>query len=159
HLAFVFTERPCQQVDRRRIAWRLQTPGRHLRLGGDEEVVKMPTDESCAGWLLDDDGDDILAVEVALCSAGGFLALAVIFWAMLELPGKASVRQPGKFGLKAPAGERARRLAHVYLGVVASAEAEQFQQFAAPASPRCRGSGCYPARRSSRDSSPPSATG
>ena len=49
-----------------RVARRLDRPGRHLRLVGDEEVVQMAADEPGAGRLLHDDVDDVLAVEAAL---------------------------------------------------------------------------------------------
>ena len=92
----------------------------------------MPADELRAGRLLHDDVDDVLAVEVALVAEERLLAVVVVFRAIFELPREAAVRQTRQLGLEGPAGERARCLADIHLGVVAGAEAEQLQQLAAP---------------------------
>ncbi len=92
----------------------------------------MPADELGTGRLLHDDVDDVLAVEVALVAEERLLAVIVVFCAVFELPREAPVGKPRQLGLERPAGEGARCLADIHFGVVAGAEAEQFQQFAAP---------------------------
>jgi hypothetical protein len=70
--------------------------------------------------LLEDDVDDVLAVERAGAAEERLLAEVVLRGVELELE-----------HVVGPAGERARRLAHVALGVVADAHREQLEQLAA----------------------------
>src|SRR5262249_56203350 len=85
-----------------------------------------------AGRLLSGDVDDVVAVEPSLVSEEGLHPIIMILGAVLELPGKAAVGQPRDLGPERPAGEGARGLAHVDLGVVAGAKAEQLQELTAP---------------------------
>ena len=103
-----------------------------MRLVGDEEVVQVPADEPTAGRLLHDDVDDVFAVETALVAEEHLLAVIVIRGAILELPREPAIGCPRNLGLEGPAGERPRAFADIGLGVVAGAEAEQLEQFAAP---------------------------
>jgi len=61
-----------------------------------------------AGRLLYDDVDDVFAVELALVTEKFFLAVVVIFRAILELPGEPAIGCPRDLGLEGPAGEGAR---------------------------------------------------
>src|SRR5438067_7692686 len=92
----------------------------------------MPTDESAASRLLHDDVDDVFAVEAAFVPEEHFLAVIVIFRAILELPREPAIRRAWDLGLEGPAGERPRAFTDVRLGVIAGAQAEQLEQFTAP---------------------------
>src|SRR4029453_10157719 len=69
--------------------------------------------------LLEDDVDDVLAVERAAAAEEGLLAGVVLRGVELELE-----------DVVGPAGERARRLADVALGVVADTHREELEQLA-----------------------------
>src|SRR5204863_6096163 len=99
---------------------------------GDKEVVQVPANESAASRLLHDDVDYVFAVEAALVPEEHLLAVIVIFGAILELPGEPAIGRAWDLGLEGPAGEGPRAFADIRLGVVAGAEAEQLEQFAAP---------------------------
>ena len=56
-------ERTDHFIDRLLVARRLDRPGWHLRLVGDEEVIQMPADEFSTSRLLHDDVENVLAIE------------------------------------------------------------------------------------------------
>ncbi len=92
----------------------------------------MPADETGAGRLLDDDVDNVLAVQVPAMAKEFLDAVIMVFRPVFELPGEPPVWQARDLGFEGPAGEGPRRLTDICLGIVAGAEAEQLQQFAAP---------------------------
>ena len=121
-----------QRVDRSRVLWRLELPGRHLRLVGDEEVVQVARYEACRGGLLHDDVDYVLAVEVAHFAQERLLAVVVVLLEVHELRLVVPVGVQ-RYGLgERPAGEGAGGILDVVLAIVAHAHREQFQQLAAP---------------------------
>src|SRR5262249_31102740 len=113
-------------------AGRLDRPGGHLRFIGNEEIVEMPADELAASGLLNDNVDNVFAVEAAFVTEKLFFSVVVIFGSILEFPWKAPIRRARDLGLEGPARESSRALTHVFLGIVAGAEAEQLQEFAPP---------------------------
>src|SRR4051794_12669299 len=80
-------ERADHFVDRLLVARRLERPGWHLRLVSDEEVIQMPADEFAASRLLHDNVENILAIEPAFMTEEFFLAVVMVFRAILEFPG------------------------------------------------------------------------
>src|SRR3989442_3674102 len=102
-----FAERGRQGVERLRIARRLDRPGGHLGLVGDEEVVQMSAHEAGTGRLFHDDVDDVFAVETSAMAEKLFLAVIVILGAVLELPREPPIGQARDLGLEGPASEGA----------------------------------------------------
>src|SRR5262245_12981163 len=121
------TERGRQGVDRLRIARRFDRPGRHLRFICDEEIVQMPRHESGTSWLLHDDVNNVLTVEVSTMAEELLFPVIMIFGAILKLPREATVRQARNLGLEGPAREGARRFTNIFLRIVADAHAEQLE--------------------------------
>ena len=105
HIELRVPERTDQGIDRLLVLRRFDRPSRHLRLVGDEEVVQVPADESTASRLLHDNVDDVFAVETALVPEEHFLAVIVIFGAILELPREPAIGCARNLGLEGPAGE------------------------------------------------------
>ncbi len=132
HVELRIAERTDQRVDRLLIARWFDRPCRHLRFVSDKEVVQVPADEFTASRLLHHDVDDVFAVELALMAEKLLLAVVVIFRAILEFPREPAIGRARDLGLEGPAGEGPRALADILFRVVAGAEAEQFEQFAAP---------------------------
>ena len=104
------------------IARLFDIPSGHLGLVGDEEVVHVPGDEPGAGLLLEDDVDDVLAVEVALVTEKRLLGEVVVLGLEVERPLVSTVGIPGHLGVDCPAGECSRALEHIGLGVVTDTE-------------------------------------
>ena len=119
-------------VDRLWIVGRFDVPGRNLGLVGDEEVVQVADDETRAGFFLEDDVDDVEAVEVACATEELLLAEVMLLGTELELEEEAVVGHARDLRAQRPAGEGAGALEDVLLGVVADAHREQLQQLAAP---------------------------
>src|SRR5439155_11476877 len=92
----------------------------------------MPADEAPASRLLHDDIQDVLAVKPPAMPEKFLVAVIVVFRPILEFPGEAAIGGAGNLGFEGPAGEGARRLADVLLGVVAGTEAEQLEELASP---------------------------
>ena len=111
---------------------RLDGPRGNLRLVRHKEVVQVAADEAGGGRLLEDDVDDVLAVKVAGFAQEGLFPEVVVFLAVGELPRVAAVGRAGQLGLNRPAGEGARALPHIHLGVVGNAHGEQLQELPAP---------------------------
>ena len=65
----------------------------------------MAGDEAGGGRLLDDDVDDVLAVEVAGFAEEGLVALVVVFRVIDELGGVAAIGLAGDVVGDGPAGE------------------------------------------------------
>jgi hypothetical protein len=81
-----FSEGRSQGVNRLWVARWLDGPGWHLGLIGHEEGVQMAGDEARAGWLFDDDVDDILAVPAPGFAEEGLLAIVVEIRSILKVP-------------------------------------------------------------------------
>ena len=97
---------------------------------GGKELEEAGADEPGGGFLLDDDVDDVLAVEVAGVAEEGFFGVIVVVVAVVEVPVDAAVGPDGVaagagghiFGVaEGPAGEGAGAFLDVVLGVVADA--------------------------------------
>ena len=82
--------------------------------------------------MLEDDVDDVLAVEVAPFAEEDFLSVVVVVGVVLELPGEAVVEHAGEGGADSPAGEGASALLHVVFRVVALAHGEQLKELPTP---------------------------
>jgi hypothetical protein len=132
HVEFRIPEYTHQGIDRLLVARRFDRPGRHLRLVGDEEVVQVTADKFTASRLLHYDVDDVFAVEATRMTQEFFRPVVVILRAILEFPREPALGRARDLGLEGPAGKRPRALANILFGIVAGAEAEQFEQFAAP---------------------------
>ena len=132
HFELRVAEHADHLVDRLLVARRLDRPGRHLRFVSDEEIVQVSADEFAASRLLHDYVENILAVEPSLVAEEYLLPIVMVFRAILELPREPAVWCARNLGLEGPASEGARAFAHIDLGVVGGAEAEQFQQLATP---------------------------
>jgi hypothetical protein len=130
HVAVGVDVGPHERLDRLGVLGRHLVPGRHLGLVGAEEVVELARDEAGRGRLADDDVDDILAVEAAGLAEEGLDAVVVVVGAVDELDREEAVRVERDRLSKGPAGEGARGLLDVGLGVVADSHGEQLEQLA-----------------------------
>ena len=97
-----------------------------LRLGVhvDEERQQLGREQLRRRRLLEDDVDDVVAAEVPGLAEERLGAVVVHAAVVVEAAGAVGVLA------ERPAGERARRLADVLLGVVADAQREQLHQLA-----------------------------
>ena len=102
-----------------------------LGLVGHEEVVEVPRYEDRRGGLLDDDGDDVLAVEVARRAEEGLVAVVVVVLALDEVGRVVAVGVERDRLREGPPREGPGRHLYVLLGVVANAHREELQQLAA----------------------------
>ena len=122
-----FYERGDQGVDGVGVLRWLDGPRWDLWLVGDEEVVHVASDEAGACGLLQDDLNDVLAVETTVVAQEGLLVGVVVLGLILEGPVEPAHREPRNFRRDGPAGECARGLVDVLLGVVGGAQREELE--------------------------------
>ena len=132
----VLEVRLTKQVYRLWVTGRLVRPLRDRKLIGDKEVIQMPGEECSRRRLLTDNPDGVFAIPVSGLSEDGLLAVIVVVGVKFKLPGHVPVRPSGVVSHLdghvvrinyAPTCEGPGSLLDIFLGVVANAHREEFE--------------------------------
>src|SRR5262245_25065941 len=108
-------------------------PRRHLRVGSDQVIVQMVGQEAGGGWLLIDDINNVLTVEIPGVAQESLFAVIVVSGVVNEFCGIAAVGLSGNAVGNGPSGKSPGAFLHILLGVVevavhAHTHGEQLQQ-------------------------------